>query len=219
MLYIRARYKTQEIVSAWTHGLALALSVVGLIVLVVLAVETATPWHIVSFSIYGASLIVLYAASMLYHVMNAIKGFNPFYQKLDQAMIFLLIAGTYTPLCLVSLRGEWGWSMFGIIWGLALFGIITKLVFAQFNRWIINLYYLLMGWLVVISYAPLMRALPLPAFVLIFVGGFFYTAGVLLMGLERKIRISRYIGMHEVFHIFVMFGSASHFLVMYWYVL
>ena len=205
-------------VSSITHGGAGLLAIAGMIVLIVLSASQKTPWHVVGFVTYGASLVLLYAASFIYHFVSAFKGYRKNLQSVDYAMINILIAGTYTPIALISLRGGWGWSLFGIIWGMAVIGIVLRLATPLFRGWVPGVYYLIMGWLVVIAFKPLAAALPAPALWLLFTGGFFYTLGVGFFALENFVRLSSRFGMHELFHIFVILGSTAHFMMMYRYI-
>ena len=212
------RTRRQELVSSFTHGGAGLLAIAGLVMLIVLSASQKTPWHVVGFSIYGTSLILLYTASFIYHLFNAVKGFKESWQSLDYAMITILIAGTYTPVTLVSLRGGWGWTLFGIIWGMTIASIVLRQTTSIFKRWVPPIYYLIMGWLILIAIVPLANALPAPALWLLFGGGACYTLGVGFYVLEGKIKLSTHFGMHEVFHIFVILGSVCHFIMMYKYI-
>lgn len=214
-----ARFK--DPVSGWTHILGTGLSVVALVILVSRAAGQATAWHVVSFSIYGASLIALYLASALYHSLNVSARTNEILKQLDHAMIYFLIAGTYTPVCLIVLRGGWGWSLFGVNWTLAIIGIVLKLAFRQPRKWVVVvlfIFYILMGWLIVIAWAPLMRVLPSGGIFWLVLGGIFYTAGAAILNVKR-LKFTAHFGPHELWHLFVMAGSFSHFWMMFKYVL
>lgn len=194
----------EEIVNSITHGIGTLLSIAGLVVLIVFAALYGDNWHIVSFSIFGGTLIVLYSASTLYHSFSR-PSVKTFFKKMDHAAIFLLIAGTYTPFVLVSLRGAWGWSMFGIIWTLAIIGISMKFVsISRFQRLSVALY-LFMGWLGLIAIVEIFSRVPLPSFILLVVGGLSYTTGVIFYG-RRKLAFN-----HGIWHIFVLFGSVAHY--------
>lgn len=188
------------------------MSVAGLSILVTLAGGDGDAWRIVGFSIYGATLILLYATSTLYHAFNN-RSLKRLFNILDHSAIFLLIAGTYTPFTLVTLRGPWGWTLFGLIWGLAIFGIMFKVLF--FDRWrLISVgLYLAMGWLALVAIVPLVRSLPQGGILWLALGGFFYTAGVVFY-LLKSLPFS-----HSIWHLFVLAGSISHFFCMLWYVL
>lgn len=166
---------------------AIVLSIIGSFVLIYHS-SRQDAWHIVSFSIYAVSLMALWTISTLYHSLNVSERVNRTLEQLDHAMIYFLIAGTYTPLCLIILRGAWGWSLFGIIWFLAITGIVLKLVFRKPPEGVVILlfaFYLVMGWLMVIAWGPLTRALPHGAFFWLLLGGIFYTVGTLFFNLRR----------------------------------
>ena len=200
---------------------AVFLSVAGSIVLVYRAATQGSVWHVVSFGIYGISLIALWTASTFYHSLNVSNAANRTLEQLDHAMIYFLIAGTYTPICLIVLRGAWGWSLFAVNWGLAITGIILKLVFRQPPKGIVTLFfifYIIMGWLVVVAWAPLVRALPQGGLFWLVLGGIFYTIGAGIFNRER-FNFTPQFGAHEIWHLFVMAGSFSHFWMMLKYVL
>ncbi len=199
------KYTTgEEIMNGITHGIGTGLSIAGLVILVVLAALYGDPWHIVSFSIFGATLIVLYSASTLYHSISNPRA-KTILKKLDHSAIFLLIAGTYTPFVLVSIRGAWGWSIFGVIWALALFGITMKFISVFRYQKLAVVLYLFMGWLGVIAIKEIVGAISTPSLVLLVAGGLSYTTGVIFYAL-RKMPFN-----HGIWHIFVLGGSVSHF--------
>lgn len=201
--------------------LAVFLSVIAVIFLVYRAATVGTIWHVVAFSIYGTSLITLWTVSTLYHSLNVSSAANRILEQLDHAMIYFLIAGTYTPVCLIVLQGGWGWSLLGINWGLAITGIILKLVFRQPSRGIIALLfvlYILMGWLIVVAWGPLVRALSQGGIFWLVLGGIFYTVGAVIYNIKR-LKITPQFGAHEIWHLFVMAGSFCHFWLMLKYVL
>lgn len=170
--------------------------------------------HVVSFSIYGVSLIALYTASGLYHMLTVSDKTEMCLKKLDHMMIFLLIAGTYTPLCLIPLRGPWGWTLFGIIWGAALGGILLKLFWINAPRWLSTAFYIVMGWMCVIAIYPLIQKLPVGGLGLLLGGGVLYTAGGIIYGTKRFPFHTKHLGFHEIFHIFVLGGSVCHYCMM-----
>jgi len=194
-----------------SHLVGTALALAGLVVLVVLASMQGDPWKIVSFSVYGASLFLLYAMSTLYHSLRGRA--KQIFMKLDHVAIYLLIAGTYTPFTLITLRGAWGWSLFVIIWGLAILGIIVDSRHRDGSRAIQMTIYLLMGWLILVAMYPLIQALPREALVLLVMGGVFYTGGTLFYALDERMRHA-----HGIWHLFVLAGSISHFLAILLYV-
>jgi hemolysin III len=201
-----------ERVNSITHLIGACLALVGLVVLVVLASRLGDPWKIVSFSIYGVTLVVLYVFSTLYHSVSGTS--KKVFQKIDHSAIYLLIAGTYTPFALVTLRGVWGWSLFGVIWGLALFGIVQDNLFTQGRRILSVVIYLLMGWLAIVVIRPLANALPGAGLVWLITGGLSYSIGVVFYALDKRLRYG-----HEIFHVFVLAGSACHYLAVLRHVL
>jgi len=202
----------EEIASSITHGIGAVLSIAGLVILVVLAAKKGDAWRIVSFSIYGASLILLYLASTLYHGIQH-PGAKHVFQILDHSSIFLLIAGTYTPFLLVNLRGPWGWTLFCIIWTLAVVGIVFKAVFIGKWKKISTLVYVAMGWLVVVALKPMLAVIPKPGLAWLAAGGLAYTGGVVFYA-WKSVKF-----MHMIWHLFVLAGSICHFLAILFYVL
>jgi len=201
-----------ERLNTWTHFFGAVLALAGAVVLVVLAVLSRDPWKIVSFSIYGATLVLLYSFSTLYH--NAARGKTKvFLQKLDHNAIYLLIAGSYTPFSLVSLRGPWGWSLFGVVWGLALLGMGQEIWLGQKSRALSLWIYLVMGWVAVVALLPLVQILSWPGFAWVAAGGLAYTAGVVFYVKDEKLRHA-----HGIWHMFVLAGSALHFFAILLYV-
>lgn len=207
---LRPQSLGEEIANSITHGIGVALSVAGLVLLVVFASLYGDAWRIVSFSIYGATLIFLYLASTLYHSLTNPKAKN-FFHYLDHSAIFLLIAGTYTPVTLVALRGTVGWIMFGLIWTLAIGGIIFKAVAKGRFRIISVFIYLIMGWIVVVAVKPLLSSVPTGMITWLIIGGLCYSLGIIFYAL-KKMPFH-----HMVWHIFVLGGSISHFFGMLFY--
>ena len=201
---IKLRHSLEEIANAITHGIGLLLSIAGFVVLLVLATLRGTAWHIVACSIYGATLICLYAASTLYHAVIS-RRVKRALRIFDHSAIYLLIAGTYTPFLLVSLRGPWGWSLFGVIWGLALAGVLFKFWFVERFAILSTAVYIAMGWLVVIAAKPVITHLRLTAIIWLLAGGLAYTGGVIFFAAKR-IPYS-----HAIWHLFVLAGSICHY--------
>jgi len=202
----------EEKINIFSHGIGFIFSFIALVFLVTQAYLHGTIWHIVSFGIFGASLMTLYAASTCYH--NAKK---PEIRKrlkiFDHASIYILIAGTYTPFTLVTLKGATGWIIFGISWGLAVTGIILKLFFTGKYGLISTLMYILMGWVIVFAIKPLIQNLPLKGLLWLFAGGISYTIGAILYSISR-IKFN-----HAIFHLLVIIGSFCHFMSIFFYVL
>ena len=204
--------------SGLTHMIGAILSIVGLVLLIPKSIDPFDPWKVVTFSIFGSGLFLLYTASTLYHWIPVSGRAESFLKRFDHMMIYVLIASTYTPICLVPLRGPWGWSLFGVIWGLALFGILWKLFQFKFPDWFSTVYYVFMGWISLIAVWPLILALQTGALVWLLAGGLFYSGGVIFYSLDRQESPRQGFGYHEIWHLFVLAGSASHFWVMYRYI-
>jgi hemolysin III len=202
----------EEIANGVTHGIAAALSIAGLSVLVSLAAVKGDAWRIVSFSIYGSTLVVLFLASTFYHSLPWPRVKQVF-RFIDHASIYLLIAGTYTPFTLVNLRGAWGWSIFGIMWGLALTGVILKLFMLGRFRILTVLVYVAMGWFVLVALKPTLAAVPAAGMIWLLVGGCAYTFGITFYA-WKKLPYG-----HAVWHLFVMGGSMCHFFAVLLHVL
>ncbi len=201
-----------EKLNSFSHLIGAILAMIGSVVLIFLAARIGDPWKISSFSIYGATLLALYVSSTLYHgIQGAAKEIL---QKFDHCAIYLLIAGTYTPFALVSLRSTtWGWPLFGVVWGLALIGIVQEIWLAgTARRWSLVIY-LLMGWLAMAVVIPLISALGWYGFAWLAAGGLLYTGGIVFYVADTKIRHG-----HGVWHMFVLGGSACHYFAVYFYV-
>jgi len=201
----------EEVAHSVTHGVGLLAAIAGLVVLVMMAAATGDAWRITACAIYASTLVLLYASSTLYHALSATRA-RPVLRMLDHSAIFLLIAGTYTPFALVSLRGPWGWTLLGIVWGLALLGIAAKAAFGA--RWpvISTALYIGMGWVVLVAAKPLVERLPPGAIALLVAGGLAYTGGVAFYAWTRL----RY--GHAIWHLFVIAGSVCHYLAVVLYV-
>ncbi|MCP3667858.1 MAG: hemolysin III family protein [Gammaproteobacteria bacterium] len=200
----------EELAHAISHGVGVALSIAGLAILVAFSSLYGDAWHITSTSIYGVTLILLYTASTLYHGVTHTRV-KAVLQQLDHAAIFLLIAGTYTPFTLVSLRGEWGWTLFALIWGMALVGVVLQLVAPRKEKLSLALY-MIMGWLVVIALEPMIDAVGTGGMLLLLIGGLCYTVGAIFYVWERLAYN------HAVWHVFVLTGSIFHFFSVLLYV-
>jgi hemolysin III len=194
----------EEIVNSITHGIGVLLSIAALVILVVMASLHGNVWHIVSFAIFGASLIILYTSSTLYHSFTGVKVKNVF-ARLDHASIFILIAGTYTPILLTTLRGLLGWILFGIIWGTAITGIVIRSIYLHKFRKLMVAVYLIMGWMFVFALKSVMSNMPSVSLWLLLAGGITYSLGVVFYAL-RNLRFG-----HGIWHLFVLGGSILHF--------
>lgn len=194
-----------------SHLAGAGLALAGAVVLVTLAARLGDPWKLVSFSIYGAMLVTLYVFSTMYH---SVRGrAKEILRKLDHCAIYLLIAGTYTPFALVSLRGSWGWWLLGIVWSLALFGIAQELWLGRRTRVLSLILYVLMGWLALVAVVPLWHALTPAGFGWLLAGGALYTGGLAFYATDHKLRHG-----HGVWHLFVVSGSSCHFYTVLHYV-
>ncbi len=201
--------------SGFSHMAGAVLAAAALAVLLYTAIVNRDVWQIVAFSIFGSSLILLYSASATYHLVNGSEKVMKVLRKLDHSMIFVLIAGTYTPVCLILLRGAVGYSMLSVIWSCAIIGIVLKMFFMNIPRWLYTGVYLLMGWLAVAVIVPLFRASGLAVVLWLLAGGLFYTAGGVIYALKRPNIIPNWLGFHEIFHLLVILGSVSHFIMVY----
>jgi len=197
----------EEIANSITHGIGAVLSVAGLAAMVVIAARRGTAWEITACAVYGASLVLLYLCSTLYHALTH-PGAKRVFRILDHASIYLLIAGTYTPFTLVTLRGGWGWSLFGVVWGLAVAGIVFKCFLT--GRWQVlsTGVYVAMGWMALIAIRPLIHAMTFQGLAWLVAGGVLYTAGVAFFAWNRKYA-------HAIWHLFVLGGSVCHFVAVW----
>ena len=198
--------------NTYSHLAGVLLALAASVALIVLGVLSGDVWKIVSFAIYGATLVLLYGFSALYH--NAARGKAKLVlQKFDHNAIYLLIAGSYTPFTLVSLRGSWGWSLFGVVWGLALLGISQELFLKQKTRLVSLVIYILMGWVALVAVVPLVAALSWSGFAWLAAGGLAYTVGIIFFVYENK-----HSHWHGIWHLFVLAGSALHYCAILLYV-
>jgi len=202
----------EEIAHSITHGIGVLLSVIGLAALVVYSSKYGDAWHIVSSSIYGFTLVALYTSSTLYHGVTA-PALKAVLQRLDHAAIFLLIAGTYTPFTLVTLRGGWGWTLFGVVWSIAVAGTVMELMVKRRSRRIYVALYLGLGWLIMIAIEPMIASVAPGGLVLLVIGGLFYSLGVIFYVWKTLVFH------HAIWHLFVLAGSASHFFAVFLYVI
>lgn len=211
--------KLRDPLSGLTHCIAAGLSLIGLVILIVFAAIWGNAYHVVSFTIFGTALLLLYLFSTLYHWLNiSEKGISVF-RKFDHIMIYIVIAASYTPVCLTALRGPWGWSIFGVIWGFAVLGTLLSSIWIKAPRALTTTIYIMMGWTVLIAIFPLVKAFKdanlLYALWWLVAGGIFYTIGGIIYGLKIPKQNLGPWGFHEIFHVFIMIGSVCH----YWFVL
>jgi hemolysin III len=198
--------------NAWTHLVGAVLATIGAVWLLVLASFTGDAWKIVGVAVYGVTLVLLYSISTVYHSVSGPK--KRLLQKLDHLSIYLLIAGSYTPFCLITLRGPWGWTLFGIVWGLALIGMLQEIKPRSEARVLSLIIYAVMGWIVLIAVKPLIAALGMTGFKWLAAGGVLYTVGIIFFANDSRFR-----HWHGIWHLFVMAGSLLHFVAILFYVL
>ena len=203
----------EELLNSISHGVGALLGVAALVLCVVMAALKGNVWGVVSGSIYGASLIILYTMSTIYHALKVNRAKKVF-RVIDHCSIYFLIAGTYTPYTLVTLRGGWGWTLFGIVWGAAIIGITLNAIDIKKFKILSMITYLAMGWVIIIAIKPMLSAMAPGGLWLLLLGGISYTIGAVLYGMGKK---KRYV--HGVFHIFVVIGSVLHFFSILFYVM
>lgn len=204
--------RREEIANAITHGIGIVFSVIALVLLLIYSIPSGSSWHIVSLSIYGATMIFLYLCSTLLHSFPEGKV-KDFFEILDHSAIYLFIAGTYTPFLFLVVKGSLSWILFGLVWGFAVFGVVFKAFFVKRFNLISTLLYIVMGWLIVIAWESLVEALPTPGMSLLVIGGLLYTIGTIFY-VWRAFPYH-----HAVWHVFVLAGTAVHFFAVLLYVL
>ncbi|MDR3429535.1 MULTISPECIES: PAQR family membrane homeostasis protein TrhA [Silvimonas] len=197
--------------NGYSHLAGAILSVIGLVLLIVYSSMHSDAWKVVSTAVYGSTLVLLYTISTLYHSLHG-KA-KAVFQKLDHCAIYLLIAGSYTPFALVTLRGPWGWTLFGVNWALAVIGIVQEILIGKRTRLFSMLIYVAMGWMVVFALEPLMAALPIVGFYWLAAGGIIYTVGIVFFLFDEKVK-----HFHGIWHMFVLAGSACQFVSILGYV-
>ena len=204
MLVDRSQSPAEEFANSLTHGLGLLASIAALPVLVGTA-DGGGAWLVAAAAVYGASLVVLYTTSVLYHALTGTRA-KAVVRRCDHAAIYLLIAGTYSPFLLGPLRGPWGWSLLGVVWACAVVGVACKAIFGIRLQHLSTALYVAMGWLIVVAIVPLRRAVPPTGIAWIVAGGLLYTGGVVFYVIDRRVRFA-----HAIWHLFVLGGSAAHF--------
>ena len=207
--------------SAITHFIGMLMAIFAAVPLLIKAAHEPSRIYVVSIAVYAASLILLYAASTTYHTFNRSEKLNTILKKVDHMMISVLIAGSYTPICLLVLGGKTGILLLSIVWGIALIGILIKAFWVYCPKWVSSVLYIGMGWTCVLAFTQILNSMSPAAFGWLLAGGIIYTVGGVIYALKLPIFNSRhkYFGSHEIFHLFVMGGSACHFVVMYAFVL
>ena len=206
--------------SAITHFIGMIIAIFAATPLLIKAAREPDMIHLVSLSIFIGSMILLYAASTTYHTLDISEKWNRILKKIDHMMIFILIAGSYTPVCLIVLGGKTGLGLFTLVWGIALAGIIIKALWINCPKWFSSILYIAMGWVCVLAFTQIINALPPKAFAWLLAGGIVYTIGGIIYALKLPIFNSKHknFGSHEIFHLFVMGGSICHFIVMYGFI-
>jgi len=200
----------KEPVNTVTHLIGALLSIVAMVFMIIKGVGNGSVMQTTSAVVFGISLIALYTASTVYHWVPSSEKLRGILRRIDHSMIYILIAGTYTPVCLLALKGTLGWTLFGVIWSLALMGIIMKLVWFSAPRWLYTSFYLILGWMAIFFIVPLYKALPIQGFVWLLIGGLMYSVGAVIYGTKSKrIQLSVF-GFHEIFHVFILAGSFAH---------
>lgn len=210
----------REPINGFTHLFGAILSVVGLVALIIKASSTTESiLAVTAVIIFGISMILLYSASATYHMVVAKDRIIAFLRRIDHSMIYVLIAGTYTPFCLISLNGITGWVLFGVISGLAVAGVVFKLIWFHSPRWLSTALYVLMGWIVVFFSGSLAPVIGTNGMLLLITGGLLYTIGAVIYWLKPNFLSFKHFGFHEIFHIFILLGSLFHFICIYQYVI
>ncbi len=207
--------------SAITHFIGMLMAIFAAVPLLIKAAREPDHIYLISLSIYALSLILLYAASTTYHTFDLSEKANTILKKIDHMMIFVLIAGSYTPICLITLKGRTGTILLALVWGIAIVGIILKAFWVFCPKWVSSVLYIGMGWTCVLAFTQILNALSPAAFGWLLAGGIIYTIGGVIYALKLPIFNNRHknFGSHEIFHLFVMGGSICHFIVMYAFVL
>ena len=206
--------------SAITHFIGMLMAMFAATPLIIKSLHEPDYIHVISLTVFIVSMILLYAASTIYHTLNLSERTNRILRKLDHSMIFVLIAGSYTPICLIVLKGPVGYFLFALVWAIALIGIIVKICWITCPKWFSSVLYISMGWVCVLAFGKIIAALPRQAFGWLLAGGIIYTAGGVIYAMKLPIfnQKHRYFGSHEIFHLFVMGGSLCHYIMMYAFV-
>ena len=206
--------------SAITHFIAMALAIIAAVPLLVKAAHEPDHIHVIALSVFIVCMVLLYAASTTYHTLDISPKINKILRKIDHMMIFILIAGTYTPVCMIVLGDRTGWLLLALVWAIAIAGIIIKAVWITCPKWFSSVLYISMGWVCILAITRIVQALPAAAFGWLLAGGLIYTAGGIIYALKLPIFNARhkFFGSHEIFHLFVMGGSLCHYIMMYAFV-
>jgi hemolysin III len=208
----------REPMNGFTHFIGVILSIIGTILLISLTFNPYRPYHFISFTIFGLGMILLFSTSTLYHWLKLSELGTKSLRQADHIMIFIYIAATYTPICILALRGSLGWIFLALVWFIAFGGIVIKIFWMAAPRWLSTVIYILMGWLSVFVIYPLFSVLQIEALIWLFIGGLFYTFGAVIYALKKLSPYPGLLGFHEIFHFLVMLYSFSHFWLMYKYI-
>jgi hemolysin III len=208
----------REPMNGFTHFIGILFAIVATILLIGLSLNPYKPSHLISFSIFGFGMILLYTTSTLYHWLKLSEAGILKLRRADHIMIFIYIAATYTPVCIVALKGNLGWGLLIAVWLVALVGVVIKIFWMNAPRWLSTFIYILMGWLAVIVIYPLVSAIQIGALVWLSIGGVFYTIGAVIYALKKPDPYPGILGFHEIFHLFVLLGTFSHFWMIYRYI-
>ena len=214
------KFKLKDPGSAITHGIAMLLAIAGAMPLLFKAARGTDTLHITALSIFILTMILLYAASTIYHSIDSTEKVNRRLRKMDHMMIFIMIAGSYTPICLIAMHNRTGYILCALVWAIAILGIVLKGFWIGCPKWVSSVLYIGMGWLCVLAFVPIFHSLPRAGFGWLLAGGIIYTIGGIIYALKVPIFNARHknFGSHEIFHVFVMLGSLCHFIVMYFFV-
>mgnify|MGYP001315040974 FL=1 len=204
--------------NGFTHFIGVILSIAATFLLIIKSNDSQSLIGVISISVFGISMILLFTASTLYHWLKLSEEGIKKLRKVDHIMIFIYIAATYTPICIIVLKGYTGWLLLIAVWLVAIFGVIIKLFWMNAPRWLSTLIYVLMGWLAVVVIYPLFSSLEIDALLWLFTGGLFYTVGAIIYALKKPDPFPGILGFHEIFHLFVLAGSFSHYWLMYKYI-
>lgn len=212
--------RLKDPISAITHGIAMLLAIAGAVPLLLKAAREPGAIHVAALAVFILTMILLYFSSMVYHSVDSTEKVNRRLRKMDHMMISVMIAGSYTPVCLIVLHGRMGYALCALVWATALAAVLMKALWITCPKWVSSVLYIGMGWLCVLAFIPIIHALPAAGFGWLLAGGIIYTIGGVIYGLKLPLfdQRHRYFGSHEIFHIFVMLGSACHFVVMYFFV-
>jgi hemolysin III len=208
----------REPMNGFTHFIGIIFAVLATILLIEISLSPNRPYHLISFSVFGFGMILLYTTSTLYHWLKLSDTGIMKLRRADHIMIFIYIAATYTPVCIVALKGILGWGLLIAVWLVALVGVIIKIFWMNAPRWLSTFIYILMGWLAVIVIYPLINAIQIGALIWLSIGGIFYTIGAVIYALKKPDPYPGILGFHEIFHLFVLLGTFSHFWMIYRYI-